>query len=275
SPGFTEGNVLKKFDYVYMDAPFSMRINNYESLAKDQYNRFFYGMPSRSNGDYAFISHALASLNEDGKAIIVTTEGALFRGAAEGRIRKNIILSDMVEAVISLPSGLYNTTSIPVNLIVFNKNKVESRKNKILFVKAEELFTEKNRHIRTISEVDIQKIVDTINDGAEISEFSTFIDLADLVDNNLSPSRYLPPSKVDIEGFGKVKFNLKAFASMDTVLLKDVASFFRGYNVGSKNKESPDGKFRIVRLSDVQSGKLMMDTISRYDIENNARINMY
>lgn len=275
SPGFTEGNALKKFDYAYMDAPFSMRINNYESLAKDQYNRFFYGMPSRSNGDYAFISHALASLNEEGKAIVVTTEGALFRGAAEGKIRKNIILSDMVEAVISLPSGLYDTTSIPVNLIVFNKNKVESRRNKILFVKADELFTEKGRNRRSISDVDIQKVVDAVQDGSEINEFSTFIHLSDLVDDNLSPSRYLLPSKVDIEGFGKVNFNLKAFESMDKVLLKDVASFFRGYNVGSKNKESLDGKFRIVRLSDVQNGKLKMETISRYDIENNARINMY
>ena len=275
SPGFTEGNALKKFDYVYMDAPFSMRINNYESLEKDQYNRFFYGMPSRSNGDYAFISQALASLNEEGRAIVVTTEGALFRGAAEGRIRKNIILSDMVEAVISLPSGLYDTTSIPVNLIVFNKNKVESKKNKILFVKADELFTEKGRNRRFISDVDIQKIADVVQDESEISEFSTFIHLSDLVDNNLSPSRYLLPSKVEIEGFGKVNFNLKVLENMDTVLLKDVASFFRGYNVGSKNKESTDGKFRIVRLSDVQDGKLMLETISRYDIENNARITMY
>lgn len=275
SPVFIEGNALKKFDYVYMDAPFSMRINNYENLAEDQYSRFFYGMPSRSNGDYAFISHALASLNKEGKAIVVTTVGALFRGAAEGRIRKNIILSDMVEAVISLPSGLYDTTSIPVNLIVFNKSKVESRKNKILFVKADELFTEKGRNRRSISDVDIQKVVDAVQDGSEISEFSTFIHLADLVDDNLSPSRYLLPSKVDIEGFGKVNFNLKALETMDTVPLKDFASFFRGYNVGSKNKESLDGKFRIVRLSDVQNGKLKMETISRYDIENNARINMY
>jgi|SRR5690625_571050 len=275
TPGFTEENALKKFDFVYMDAPFSMKIINYESLMNDQYNRFFYGMPSRSNGDFAFISHVLASLNEDGRAIVVTTEGALFRGAAEGRIRKNIVLSDMVEAVISLPSGLYDITSIPVNLIVFNKSKVESRKNKILFVKADELFTMKGRTKRCFSDADIQKIADVVRDGSEISEFSTFIHLPDLVDNNLSPNRYLLPSEVEIAGFGKVNFNLKTFANMDTVLLKEAASFFRGFNVGSKNKESSDGEFKIVRLSDVQDGKLVMETISRYHIENNAKINMY
>lgn len=274
-PGFAEDNTLKKFDYVYMDVPFSMRINNYESIEKDQYNRFFYGMPPRSKGDYAFISQALASLNEEGRAIVTTTEGALFRGAAEGRVRKNIILSDVIEAVISLPPGLYNAASIPVNLVVFNKNKVESRKNKILFVKADELFTEQSRNRRTISDVDIKKIVDAVQDGSEINEFSTYIHVSDLTDYNLNPSRYLLPSEVDIEGFGTVNFNLKAFEDIDTVPLKEVASFFRGYNVGSKNKESADGEFRIVRLSDVQNGKLMMDTISRYDIENNARISMY
>ena len=129
NPGFVIENELKKFDYVYMDAPFALTINNYDSLVNDQYNRFFYGLPPRSKGDYAFISQALASLSEKGKGVIVVTAGALFRGGAEGKIRKNI-LSDTIEAVISLPSGLYSSTSIPVNLIVFNKNKVEERKIK-------------------------------------------------------------------------------------------------------------------------------------------------
>ncbi|QUW23066.1 N-6 DNA methylase [Sporosarcina sp. Marseille-Q4063] len=274
-PEFVEENALKKFDFVYMDAPFSMTINNYDSLANDQYNRFFYGMPSRSNGDFAFISHALASLNEDGRAIVVTTEGALFRGAAEGRIRKNIILSDMIEAVISLPSGLYDGTSIPVNLLVFNKNKNESRKNKILFIQASDLFTEKGRKKRVLSEEAIQKITDTFQYGKEISEFSTFVHHSELVDGNLNTNRYVLPNEVEVEGFGPVSFNMDAFEDVTTISLKDVATLFRGFNVGSKNKERSDGKFRIVRLSDVQNGKLMMENISRYHIENNAKINFY
>lgn len=274
-PGFIKENALKKFDFVYMDAPFSMKINNYDSLVNDQYNRFFYGMPSRANGDFAFISHALASLNEDGKAIVVATYGALFRGGAEGIIRKNIIVSDMIEAVISLPAGLYDSTSIPVSLIVFNKNKSESRKNKILFIQASELFTEKGRTKRILSDKAIQKITDTFQNGKEISEFSTFVHHSELVDGNLNTNRYVLPNEVEVEGFGPVSINLDAFEDVNTVPLKDVASLFRGFNVGSKNEESTDGKFRIVRLSDVQNGKLVMETISRYDIENNAKINMY
>ena len=275
SPGFIEDNKLKRFDYVYMDAPFSMKINNYENLTNDQYNRFFYGMPSRSNGDFAFISHLLASLNEDGIGIIVTTHGALFRGGAEGKIRENIIASDLIEAIISLPSGLYNSTAIPVCLIVFNKNKCESRKNKILFIQASELFTEKGRMKRIISDETIQKITDSLQNGVEITEFSKFVHHSELVDGNLNTNRYVLLNEVEIEGFGSVSFNIKAFEDVDKIPLKDVATLFRGFNVGSKNKESSDGKFRIVRLSDVQNGKLVVETISRYHIENNAKINMY
>ena len=275
NPGFVIENELKKFDYVYMDAPFALTINNYDSLVNDQYNRFFYGLPPRSKGDYAFISQALASLNEKGKGVIVVTAGALFRGGAEGKIRKNIILSDTIEAVISLPSGLYSSTSIPVNLIVFNKNKVEERKNKILFIQANELYTEKGRMKRVLSEEAIQQITDAFQSGTEINEFSKFVHHSDLIEDNLNVSRYIFQNELELEDFGTVSFNIKALDEIHGIELKDIATMFRGFNVGAKNKESSDGKYRIVRLSDVQDGKILMDTISRYDIENNAKVGMY
>ena len=275
NPGFVIENELKKFDYVYMDAPFALTINNYDSLVNDQYNRFFYGLPPRSKGDYAFISQALASLSEKGKGVIVVTAGALFRGGAEGKIRKNIILSDTIEAVISLPSGLYSSTSIPVNLIVFNKNKVEERKNKILFIQANELYTEKGRMKRVLSEEAIQQITDAFQSGTEINEFSKFVHHSDLIEDNLNVSRYIFQNELELEDFGTVSFNIKALDEIHGIELKDIATMFRGFNVGAKNKESSDGKYRIVRLSDVQDGKILMDTISRYDIENNAKVGMY
>lgn len=274
-PGFVEKDTLKKFDFVFMDAPFSVRIQEYESISNDQYNRFFYGMPSRSNSDFAFISHALASLNEDGRAVVVATDGILFRGGAEGKIRKNIIVADMIETVISLPSGLYNTTGIPVNLILFNKNKPELRKNKVQFIKAEKLYTEEGRNKRFISYKDIQKIVSAFNEETDIDEFSTLINRSDLVDDNLLPSRYLLPSELEIEGFGHVNFKIKALENINTIFLKDNATFFRGFNVGSKNEEHAEGEFKIVKLSDVQNGKLDLDVITRYMIDNNAKTDMY
>ncbi|MFJ7932934.1 N-6 DNA methylase [Sporosarcina sp. NPDC096371] len=274
-PGFTQGDKLQKFDNVYMEAPFNLAIKNYDFLKNDPYNRFFYGVPPKRSADMAFISQALASTGEDGKAIVVTTEGALFRGGAEGTIRKNIIVSDLIEAVISLPSGLHEHTAISINLVLFNKNKDSSRKNKILLVKAEDCFTETGRSKRIISETDIQKIVKVVHNGEEISEFSTFIETKDIQDDCLLPSRYLLPSEFNVAGFGKVTFALDALKKVDTKPLKDMAGFFRGFNVGSKNLESEDGEYRIVKLSDVQDGKLLLNQISRYTIENNAKIEMY
>jgi type I restriction enzyme M protein len=275
SPGFSQGDILKKFDYVYMEAPFNLAINNYDFLKNDPYNRFFYGLPPKKSGDLAFISHALASMGEDGKAIVVTNGGALFRGGAESIILKNIIATDLIEAVISLPSGLLEYTGIPIHLVLFNKNKDASRKNKILLVKAEDCFTEVGRSKRILSEKDIRKIVKVVHNGEEISEFSTLIETKDIQDDSLLPSRYLLTSEVNMVGFGKVFFRLDAFEKVDTIPLKDVASFFRGFNVGSKNVESEDGEYRIVKLSDVQDGKLLLKDVSRYDIENNAKIEMY
>ncbi|VDG98710.1 Probable type I restriction enzyme BthVORF4518P M protein [Lysinibacillus sphaericus] len=274
-PGFIQGAKLQKFDYVYMEAPFGLAINNYDFLKDDPYNRFFYGLPPRRSADLAFISHALASTEEDGKAIVVTTEGVLFRGGAEGTIRKNIIVSDLIEAVISLPSGLHEHTAISMNLVLFNKNKDSSRKNKILLVKAEDCFTETGRSKRVISETDIQKIVKVVQNGEEISEFSTFIETKDIQDDSLLPSRYLLPSEFYVAGFGKVSFALDALKKVDTKPLIDMATFFRGFNVGSKNLESEDGEYRIVKLSDVQDGRLLLNQISKYTIENNAKIDMY
>src|SRR5699024_12713192 len=97
---------------------------------------------------------------------------------------------DVIEAVVSLPANLYQNTSIPVCLVLFNKNKAESRKNKILFVQAEKLYTEKNRFARYISGGAIEKISTTINEGIEVDGFSTFVNREDLLERNLNNKRY-------------------------------------------------------------------------------------
>src|SRR5699024_2602439 len=274
-PAFLDNESLKRFDYVYMNAPFSSKLQNYDILTNDPYNRFYYGVPTKSNADFAFISQALASMNSNARAVFVTTHGTLFRGGIEGRIRENMILSDVIEAVISLPANLYQNTAIPVCLILFNKNKDELRKNKILFVEADKLYTEKNRSTRYISSEAIEKISTAINEGLEIDGFSTFVSRKDLFENNLNIKRYILPSEMEFEQFGTVEFNINKMKNMDKILLGDVAHFFRGYNVGTKNKESSNGKYKIIQLADVQDGKVLLDKVKSYDIDNNARVEMY
>lgn len=275
SPAFLDNAYLKRFDYVYMNAPFSAKVQNYEILTNDPYNRFYYGVPAKSNADFAFISHALASMNQNAKAVVVATHGTLFRGGIEGEIRENMILSDVIEAVVSLPANLYQNTAIPVCLVLFNKNKAESRKNKILFVQAEKLYNEKNRFARYISGEAIEKISTTINEGIEVDGFSTFVNREDLFESNLNTKRYILPREMEIEHFGTVEFNINKMQDIKMFQLEKAAHFFRGYNVGTKNKETTTGKYKIIQLADVQDGKLLLDQVKNYDIDNNARVDMY
>ncbi len=88
-------------------------------LIVDQYNRFWRGVPPKSKGDWAFISHMIeTALEKQGRVAVVVPHGVLFRGAAEGRIRQKMIEENLLDAVIGLPGNLFPTTNIPVAILV-------------------------------------------------------------------------------------------------------------------------------------------------------------
>lgn len=273
-PAFHEEGRLKKFDYVFIDSPFGMHISQYDAIKNDKYNRFLYGLPPRRNSELASISHLIASLKDKGKGIAVVSSGTLFRSGVEEQIRKNIISTDVIEAVIALPGGLYNNTSIPSNLILFNKDKENAKKDKILFINAEEKYTEINRRQKTISEEDIQQIVDTVVKGEELSGYSKMIPLEAIREGNLSPNRYVVSKEMIIDSYGMIEFSWEKFNHVETKPLEDLVTFFRGYNATSKN-ESEDGPYKVLKISDVQNGEIVRESISTYHIENNTKVDTY
>jgi type I restriction enzyme M protein len=155
-----DGNKLMKFDRIVMNPPFSLEDWGYDDFqGGDPHGRFEYGMPPRNNGDYAWLEQVAKSLKNDGKAIIVMSQGVLFRGQpkqteeedgqnqkadAEHVIREGFIKADIIECVIVLPSKLFYGNSVPGCLIVLNKNKTVDRKNKILMIWASRHFQKAN-----------------------------------------------------------------------------------------------------------------------------------
>ncbi|HPD01735.1 MAG TPA: class I SAM-dependent DNA methyltransferase, partial [Acetivibrio sp.] len=119
-PMHLEGGVLKTFDKVLANPPFSLDNWGYNEAQADPYHRFPYGVPPKSYGDFAFVCHMVASLNNKGKLGTVIPHGVLFRGGAEGNIRKGFLKDDLVEAVIGLPSNLFYGTGIPAALLIIN-----------------------------------------------------------------------------------------------------------------------------------------------------------
>ncbi|MFE8703990.1 type I restriction-modification system subunit M [Cytobacillus sp. FJAT-54145] len=196
NPMHTEGGVLKTFDIILANPPFSLKNWGVEEAESDPYNRFSYGIPPKSYGDLGFVSHMVASLNQKGKLGTVVPHGVLFRGGSEGKIRKGYLKDDLIEAVIGLPSNVFYGTSIPAALIIINKNKPIDRRNKVLMIDASQGFIKDGNKNRLRKE-DIEKIVKTSNRFKEIEKYSTVVELDTIKENdyNLNISRYVDISE--------------------------------------------------------------------------------
>lgn len=172
NPKLKEGDTLMKFDTVVANPPFSLdkwgKVEDKDGdkttisydPESDKYNRFWRGVPPKSKGDWAFISHMIETLNEQGKAGVVVPHGVLFRGSSEGKIRQKTIEENLLEAVIGLPANLFFGTGIPAAILVFNKQK---NSNNILFIDASKHY-ESAKNQNRLRESDIEHVVNTYRD---------------------------------------------------------------------------------------------------------------
>ena len=150
--------------------------------------------------DFAFIQHMSASLNEIGQAAIICSQGVLFRGNEEAKIRENMIDEDIIEGIIALPPKLFYGTGIPGCIFILNKKKHEKRKNKIIFIYAARDYEEgKVRNI--LREEDIKKIHSAFTKYEETSGYCHIANYDELKENefNLNVPRYVDISETEQE----------------------------------------------------------------------------
>jgi type I restriction enzyme M protein len=195
-PKFKEGDSIRKFDYVIANPPWNQDGYDEESLKKGEYwqDRFKYGFPTKQSADWAWIQHMIASAKDKdgGKVVVVIDTGAVSRGGREKLIRQEIVEKDLIECVILLPEKLFYNTGAPAVIIVFNKNKPEEKKGKILLINASKEYQEGKKQ-NTLSKENIQKIVNAFREFKDIEKFSKVITLGEVreADYNLSPSRFV------------------------------------------------------------------------------------
>lgn len=159
NPRLLEGDQLMKFDIVAANPPFSLDKWGSENAVTDQYSRFYRGIPPKSKGDYAFISHMIETTYADtGRVGVIMPHGVLFRGSSEGKIRQQLIEENLLEAVIGLPANLFYGTSIPATMLIFNKAKAAN--TDVLFIDASKGF-ETGKNQNRLREEDIAHIVTT------------------------------------------------------------------------------------------------------------------
>ena len=174
----------KKYNTVISNPPYS------QSWVPQMDERFEgYKLAPKSKADFAFILDGLYSLNATGTAAFILPHGVLFRGQAEGDIRRKLIEDNLLDAVIGLPSNLFTNTSIPVCILVFKKNRDNTD---ILFIDAQKDFVKhKNKNVMTAEQV--EKVIKAYKDRADIERYSSNISMSTILDNdyNLNIPRYI------------------------------------------------------------------------------------
>ena len=190
-PLILDNGQIRKFDRVLANPPFSQ---NYSRAGMKFTSRFREWCPETSKkADLMFVQHMLASLKSNGRMATIMPHGVLFRGGKEKLIRELLINDDCIEAIVSLPPGLFYGTGIPACVVVCNKSKPEALKDKVLFINADREYAEGKNQNRLRPE-DIEKIDFVFTHKRKLSKYSRLVPKSEIVDThdyNLNIRRYV------------------------------------------------------------------------------------
>lgn len=198
SPKLIDDNKLMKFNIVVANPPFSLDKWGAEVADRDPFHRFWRGIPPKSKADYAFITHMVeTALEGEGKIGVIVPHGVLFRGGAEGKIRRRLVEENLLEFVIGLPTNLFFGTGIPAAILIFNKGKESTD---ILFVDASREF-ESGKNQNRLRTEDIEKIVRTCREFKGVEKYAYRASLSEIRENdfNLNIPRYVDTFEEETE----------------------------------------------------------------------------
>ena len=208
-PGLAdEAGRLFSYDRVIANPPFSLKHWGHDFAPHDPHHRFdrYGAIPPRTRGDLAFLLHMLSVTNAGGMVGVVMPHGVLFRGGAEGKIRRGIVEADLFEAVIGLAPNLFFGASIPVAVLVLNRAKPPERRGKVLFVDAaQEGCFRKGSAQNHLDPEQVSRIAAAYHAFAEADRFAHVADREEIAANdfNLNIARYVdtsePPEVMSVE----------------------------------------------------------------------------
>ena len=180
-----------KFEAIVANPPYSANWSADAKFLDDERFSAYGKLAPKSKADFAFIQHMIYQLDDNGTMAVVLPHGVLFRGAAEGVIRKYLIEErNVLDAVIGLPANIFYGTSIPTVILVFKKNR--ENKDNILFIDASNEF-EKGKNQNNLTDANVEKIVDTFVKRETIDKYSYVASMEEIKENdyNLNIPRYV------------------------------------------------------------------------------------
>lgn len=226
-PKFIENDRLKQFDVIFANPPYSIKKWNRDKFAADPYGRNLYGIPPQGCADYAFYTHIIKSLNpQTGRAAMLWPHGVLFRDS-EQAIRKQIIESDIIEAIIGLGPNLFYNSPMESCVVVLRCNKPKERQGKILFINGVGHITRERAHSR-LSESDLEILTESYFEPKKQPDIAKLVDIKNIQDNqyNLSISLYVP-KKQNNEGIA-LKQSIEDWQMSRVQLKKQVTKVYNG-----------------------------------------------
>lgn len=216
-----------KFEAIVANPPFSAQWSASPSLMSNDDRFSQYGkLAPKSKADFAFAQHMIYHLAENGTMAIVLPHGVLFRGAAEGHIRRYLIEDlNYLDAVIGLPANIFYGTSIPTCILVFKKCR-ENPEN-VLFIDASKHF-QKVKNQNVLREEDISKIIESYKARQFEDKYSYLATLDEIKENdyNLNIPRYVDTfeeeESVDLDAVAK---EIQSLQAEEVEVEKTIAGF--------------------------------------------------
>ncbi len=219
------------FDAVLMNPPYSAKWSSDDTFLDDsRFNRYGRLAP-KSKADFSFLLHGLYHLKDSGTMAIVLPHGVLFRGAAEGVIRKKLLEDGSIDAVIGMPANLFFGTSIPTTVIILKKNRTT---RDVLFIDASHEFI-KGKNQNKLSNENIDKVVETYRKREDVEKYAHVASFEEIKENefNLNIPRYVDTFEeeepVDMAAIGAtVKDIRKEQAELEASLYEMISSLQSG-----------------------------------------------
>jgi type I restriction enzyme M protein len=193
-----DGTGLLHFDVVTANPPFSLDKWGHDDASSDPYGRFRRGIPPKTKGDYAFISHMIETLKPNtGRMGVVVPHGVLFRASSEGRIRQQLIEENLLDTVIGLPANLFFGTNIPAVILIFKKNKKD---NDVLFIDASRDFA-KGTNQNLLTKDNIRNIIEAYKGRESLDKYAYLASFDEIKQNdfNLNITRYVDTFEEEAE----------------------------------------------------------------------------
>lgn len=199
NPLFLDKDKLRTFDCVLANPPFGMKKWGSTQFESDKYGRNIWGCPSDSNADFAWLQHMVKSMNpKTGRCAVVLPQGILFHTGQDKNIRTQLVNSDMLEAVITLASGVFYSTSVSACILLLNNHKEAVHRGKICLIDATEIFTLQRAQnvITTANANEIFELYENYQDVIEKCKIVTLSEISEY-DYDLSVKKYIEMRKID------------------------------------------------------------------------------